>query len=130
MKEFSLKEYNKNPNKKVVTRNGQKVRIICTDRKSDCGYPIVGLVDCKDYECTMYFSTNGKVYDGKTCLPNCVYDLFFAPEKHTAWGFISRSELGMYHPWNNIYETKESAEAMVNRIPMKRPKICKIEWED
>lgn len=32
MKPFSLKEYLKNPNKKVVTRDREEVRIICTDR--------------------------------------------------------------------------------------------------
>lgn len=34
MKEFSLEEHLKNPEKKIVTRNGRKARIICTDRDS------------------------------------------------------------------------------------------------
>ena len=33
MKQFSLKEYLKNPNQRVVTVDGEEVRIICTDRK-------------------------------------------------------------------------------------------------
>ena len=33
MKQFNLKEYLKDPNKKVVTRDGRNVRIICTDRQ-------------------------------------------------------------------------------------------------
>lgn len=49
--------------------------------------------------------------------------------KHVVWGFISRSELGIYYPWTDIYETKETAEAMRDMHPLKQPKICKIEWE-
>lgn len=33
MKQFSLKEYLKNPNQRVVIIDGEEVRIICTDRK-------------------------------------------------------------------------------------------------
>ena len=43
MKQFNLDEYLKNPSKKVVTRMGRKVRIICTDRE-DSIYPVVALV--------------------------------------------------------------------------------------
>lgn len=35
MKQFNLKEYLKDPNKKVVTRDGKNVRIICTDRQEE-----------------------------------------------------------------------------------------------
>ena len=31
MKQFSLEEYLKNPNQKVVTRDGRKVTILCTN---------------------------------------------------------------------------------------------------
>ena len=31
MEKFNLEEYLKNPSRKVVTRDGRKVRIICTD---------------------------------------------------------------------------------------------------
>lgn len=43
MRQFNLEEYLKNPNQKVVTRDGHKVRILCTDRKHE--YPILALVD-------------------------------------------------------------------------------------
>ena len=42
MKEFNLTEYLKDPSKKVVTRDGRDVRIICTDEKGD--EPIIALV--------------------------------------------------------------------------------------
>lgn len=35
MKEFNLDEYLKDPSQKVITKDGRKVRIICTDYKSD-----------------------------------------------------------------------------------------------
>lgn len=44
MKQFNLEEYLKNPSRKVVTRDGRSVRIICTDRVSEKGYPLVALV--------------------------------------------------------------------------------------
>lgn len=46
MKEFSLEEYLKNPDREVVTRDGRKVRIICTDRKG--ATPIIALVHNAD----------------------------------------------------------------------------------
>ena len=42
MKQFSLKEYLANPSRKVVTRDGKNVRILCTDRKLD-SKEVVGL---------------------------------------------------------------------------------------
>lgn len=42
MKQFNLEEYLKDPNKKVVTRDGRNVRIICTDRKGT-EYSVVAL---------------------------------------------------------------------------------------
>lgn len=35
MKPFNLEEYLANPSKKVVTRKGLDVRIVCTDVKCD-----------------------------------------------------------------------------------------------
>ena len=43
MKQFDLQEYLANPNRQVITREGKKVRIICTDAKSI--YPVISLVD-------------------------------------------------------------------------------------
>lgn len=35
MKEFSLEEYLAHPKRKIVTRDGRKVRIVCTDRTEE-----------------------------------------------------------------------------------------------
>ena len=43
MKQFNLEEYLKNPSRKVITRDGRKARIICTDAKNN--YPIVALIE-------------------------------------------------------------------------------------
>ena len=48
MKQFSLEEYLKNPNQKVVTRDGHPVRIICTDH-DNISYPIVGAIKGYDF---------------------------------------------------------------------------------
>ena len=86
MKEFSLEEYLKNPTREVVTRDGRKVRIICTDRKGDT--PIIALVlDANDGQEYGYaFYSDGKFFrDGGDEL-----DLFFAPEKHEGWIIINK----------------------------------------
>lgn len=50
MKPFNLKEYLENPYRKVVTRDGRTVRIICTNGKlfsprvDGTIYPVVALV--------------------------------------------------------------------------------------
>ena len=82
MKQFSLKEYLKNPNQKVVTRNGEKVRIICTDRKIEhfpivalCTSTITGQETCRSYG----INGNYNAYD------QSVLDLMFAPQKHEYW---------------------------------------------
>lgn len=41
MKQFNLEEFKKNQNRKIVTRSGRPVRILCTDAKGDC--PVFGL---------------------------------------------------------------------------------------
>ena len=46
MKQFSLEEYLKNPSRKVVTRDGRKARIVCTDAMGD--YPLIALVEALD----------------------------------------------------------------------------------
>ena len=37
MKQFNLEEYKKNPNRKVITRDGRSVRILCSNKPSSQG---------------------------------------------------------------------------------------------
>ena len=75
MRQFNLEEYMKNPNQKVVTRDGHKVRILCTDRKHE--YPILALIDCNTREEIECCTIDGKCYHNI----EDDSDLFFAPKK-------------------------------------------------
>ena len=82
MEQFSLEEYLKDPSKEVVTRDGRKARIICTNAKS--GYPVVALIaeEGSGREDTQTYTEDGASYIGD----QSSYDLFFsAPEKHEGW---------------------------------------------
>ena len=125
MKEFSLEEYLKNPEREVVTRDGRKVRILCTDRKGDT--PIIALVnDANDGQEYGYaFYSDGKFFrDGGDEL-----DLFFAPEKHEGWIIINKWADGERDTNGIIYHTKLD----IPDIPIvggKRVATIKIEWEE
>ena len=120
MKAFSLEEYIKNPNRKVVTRNGRSARIICTDAKGN--YPIVVLIEEGGYDNALSYTKDGKLYVGETN----DYDLIFAPEKHEGWGVICGSFLA-----GEIFTAKEEAEEFVKRAQSKDfVAIAKIEWEE
>ena len=124
MKEFSLEEYIKNPNRKIVTRDGRDVRIICTDRRGG-DHPILALCTMSNESENLYsYLPNGRMYlsaDADSCM-----DLFFAPEKHTAWTNIYKSEDGVYAN-SGLFESKE--EALENSYSLKIA-TCKIEWEE
>ena len=123
MEQFSLEKYLANPSRKVVTRDGRRVRIICTDRRN-LNYPIIALIETSSGEEMAYSHTK----DGKHCT-DCtdIFDLFFAPEKHTGWINISREEYG--YEGGLIYDSKEDAEkiAKVNKCCVA---TVKIEWEE
>ena len=125
MKPFSLKEYLKNPNRKVVTREGREVtRILCTDAKSK-DYPIVVLIKSEDEkeEYPLRYTVNGQY-----CLGGYKqqHDLFFVTEKHEGWGVISGSSL-----FSSIFSSKKEAEEYIERAGTKNTAtIAKIEWED
>ena len=105
MKEFNLEEYLKNPSRKVVTRDGRPVRIICTDRKG--ATPIIALVnDGLSEELGHAFYSDGKIFSDE----DNELDLFFAPEKHEGWINIYADINDNSHPGNHIFESKEEAE--------------------
>ena len=125
MKPFSLDEYLKNPNRKVVTRNGRSARIICTDAKGN--YPIVALIEEGGYDNALSYTKDGKLYVGETN----DYDLFFAPEKHEGWLNIYRSdECGFYMRGKSPYKSKEKADKVAKANPKTFFTTVKIEWEE
>ena len=118
MKQFSLEEYLKNPNQKVVTRDGHPVRIICTDH-DNISYPIVGAI--KGYAFPFCFGEDGYVV-GSTC--NDANDLFFASEKHEGWINIYRDSMKC---WGEIYDYEwEAIDAAIPGVIA----TVKIEWDD
>lgn len=124
MKQFSLEEYLKNPERKVVTRTGRPVRIICTDAKDD-NYPVVALITLGDKEIIRTFSDEG-IY----CISRgdtSHFDLFFAPQTHKCWSFScvapTRDTAAMVaYP---LYATREEAEANAGDKC-----IIEITWEE
>ena len=120
MKQFNLEEYLKNPSRKVVTRFGNKVRIICTDAK--CDHPVVALVEGRfsDYESIGRYTKDGRYYANETTMS----DLIFAPEKHEGWVNVYRDlESGELY-CGYVHNSEEEAK--------KRGGIAtvKIEWEE
>ncbi len=126
MKRFSLDEYLKNPSKKVVTRMGRKVRIICTDRE-DSIYPIVALVkdDNRKLDVLVTYTKDGIPADYN----EAYYTLFFVPEKKEGWLNIYHSESGFYLR-GNPYKSKEEADEVAKANYKNFCTTVKIEWEE
>lgn len=78
MKQFNLEEWLQDKSRKVMTRDGRSVRIICTDANEET--PIAALVTVKDiglYKLATALYTK----DGRYGVGNSPYDLFFADEE-------------------------------------------------
>lgn len=116
MKPFNLEEYLANPTKKLITRDGRSVRIICTDAKGIC--PVVGLVAYENYELAFNAMKDGRI-DG-------ISDFFFAPEKHEGWVNIYKNEREHYFG-KFIYPSEADAEAVADSTCIA---TVKIEWEE
>ena len=125
MKQFSLEKYLANPSRKVVTRAGNSVRILCTDRKGD--YSIIALVENCDSteESLITYTKDG--YCGYVSSDND--NLFFAPEKHEGWINIYRSEYEDYYKGKIIYSSKEDAIKRGEKTP-DYITTTKVEWEE
>ena len=79
MKQFNLQEYLAHPERKVVTRDGRKVRIVCTDRAGSNVKPIVALITLPNGDETVKCFWEDGIET--MSLKNNIYDLFFIPEK-------------------------------------------------
>ena len=125
MKQFSLEEYLKDPSREIITRDGRKVRVVCTDKKGD--YPIVALVEYYDgtNESDYSFKKDGRFYGNG----DSNKDLFFAPEKHEGWINIYLNANRNYEGSCRIYKSKESAEEAIEG-DSDYITTLKIEWEE
>ena len=123
MKQFSLNEYLANPSRKVVTRYGRPVRIICTDAKGN--YPVIGLVLSKEVEDPNSYTENGVYLNDNESSS----DLFFAPEKKEGWVSVYRNVRGNIF-FNSPYRTKEEALDALYDDTDTRIDTIKVEWEE
>ena len=118
MKQFNLNEYLKSPNKKVITRDGKPVKILCTNLVSD--KPVVAQIDGTGY--SLSYPKDGKC----SACQNSIDDLFFAPEKKEGWINIHKDTIRGYEA-GIIHNNEESAKKHC------RPNYIatvKVEWEE
>lgn len=121
MKHFDLQEYLKNPDRKLVTRDGRSARIICTDRLDS--YPVVGLIRIGDCDEVCTYTKDGERYTQR----EDKYDLFFAPEKKEGW--VNLFKINSTITTGEVYNTKEEAKsAVVGSLGY--ISTVKVEWEE
>lgn len=127
MKQFYLNDCLKNPDRKVVTRDGRAARVICTDVKCQYGYRVVALVTLRDgSELPQIYTECGEFIRGDV---NDI-DLFFAPVKQELW-------VAAYYVGESPHRcigTFESEEEFLNYKKI-HPEFDfvmeqKIEWEE
>ena len=118
MKPFNLEEYLKNPNKKVVTRDGRKVKIHCTNYTR--AQNIIAQIEGNDYSAS--YHKDGIFINGLES--NC--DLVFATERKEGWINIYKAR-GYCYGGSVIYPTEVAAKAAADPDPVA---TIKIEWEE
>lgn len=131
MKPFSLEEYLKNPSRKVITRWGDPVKIMCTNYYLP-NYPVIAEIYytrigiTKSYN----FTKNGRKISDKTDID----DLFFEAEKHEGWINIYKENTeikGKDEEFRgaHIYPSKEKA-LEAGKLFDGYITTTKIEWEN
>ena len=122
MKKFNLQEYLANPSQKIMTRDGRKARILCTDMKNK--QPVLALVTEGDREDIHFYYQNG-VWCNE--FPNHKLDLVFAFTKKKGWINVYRSTNDLY--CGDVFETKEKAEK-IGKLSKSYITTIKIKWEE
>ena len=127
MKQFNLKSYIANP-RKVMTKDGRDVRILCVDAKGD--YPVVALIPDGEGEYKRdspeAYTEDGCNYSGRISY----LDLFFAPEIHEGWANVFGGADGnSYVGDSRIFKSKEDAETEGKKWKDYIATV-KIEWEE
>ena len=124
MKPFNIKEYNDNPSRKVITKDGRPVRILCTNARRS--YPIIALIEDEDIkEDHLYAYLPNGMMDRK----EGNYDLFFAPKKKVIWGNLYSTQLGTTFS-GDFYKTNEAALKEKAKDFSKYITTFKVEWEE
>lgn len=127
MKPFNLREYLKNPQRKITTKDGRRARIICVDR---CGLntkQIVALITIPNGdEIIKTYWEDGVETRGTKDNP---HDLFFGTEKKEGWINIYKVN-STVSPGPRTYNTKEEAEAARGSNLVDYISTVKIQWEE
>ena len=123
MKPFNIKEYNANPSRKVITRDGRSVRILCTNARRS--YPVVALIE-NEYNKEDYLYAY--LPDGTMCGMRGENDLFFAPEKREGFVNLYKNICGGVSTDTVVFSTKEHAQA--SKKYENYLDTIKIEWEE
>ena len=118
MKQFSIEEYLANSSRQVVTRDGQSVRIICTDFNNPI-YPVIG--EIKGAKWPTSFTASGR----QGAVGESPIDRFCASKRHEGWVNIYPG------PFTGVvvYKTEEDAKHCAN-ANAKVIATIKIEWEE
>lgn len=128
MEQFSLEKWLQDKSRKIVTRRGNPVRIICTDRKyGEDELPIVFLEECLNGEFLLACTKDGRGdyhYDSQ-------YDLFFADEEEKLTKF-EKTMIQFSHERNSLIQfehTKEEINAHLylyskKLLDLARKEIC------
>ena len=125
MKPFNLEEYLANPSKKIITKDGRKVkRVLCTDAMGS--YPIVVLIEKpnSNEEVADQYTKNGRYFiNGKDNK-----DLFFVTEKHEKWVNVylkSNGDLNFGKTYSSEEEAKNGVASYATCVT-----TIKVEWEE
>ena len=117
MKPFSLEEYLKNPSRKIVTRDGKRVTIHCTNCVG--AHPVIAEIEGEKY--SYFYDKNGEYYFRPS-----ISDLFFAPEKKEGWINLFRDPTDNEIYCSKVYPTKEKAMDSIGAFYA----TIKVEWEE
>lgn len=125
MKQFTVEEYQKNPNRKVITRDGRSVRIVCADVMGAI-YPVLAVYkNDPTHESWNSYTADGKLYtEGDTDS-----DLFFAPQKKEGWLNLYKNEDGRVII-GTVYPIESEKRAKMASEDKNYVATCKIEWEE
>ena len=121
MKPFNLKEHLEHPDWKVVTREGEPVRILCTDL-DDNDYPVAAAT--KNRHVDRYTADGLFQFAEET-----KYDLFFYSKKIEAWTLLVKY-VDHYALNSILYGTIEEARRVQESDPDIYVRIVKVEWEE
>lgn len=92
MQQFDLSLWLQDKSRKVVTRSGHNVRILCTDQRGDT--PIVALVEFETFDGVQIFYSDGKNIIHRE------FDLFFADEEKELTEFEKAVKQVMWTAYN------------------------------